>query len=1155
MARRTAFLERDFQGGVFVPYLTQNPERGLTWLQGDPLRMSSSDRARWIYKEDLACFLAAGSEANSTAFDRLLPLFDNDAGRLVEAFVEEALLPKMAQCENASRLLRESITFRDQSFRLWNEAPKVGQSQQQSDEFSLNRGRVFTELPFERDLPQAGKFNRRPDATFFVNGIFLSAAELKANQTGQSAGVNGRKKIAHNLVELAKLALSQARVDWAASNSGAWPGYGSDRLPAAARNKIRSDCAVFVKACHVVAVDMGALYVSTDLDWVLVEVDRVLSGPSPSIEISRLPDMVAEKMSRAPEIAGMTPWETVAEHLESLYSLRDGVDREAFYFNQTWTPNSSNEQTEPLKPRPAQRIMLHRTVKRVRELYADESKPKFAADDIRRELASTMPTLSASQIDEIVDESVSHKNGANSHSILLQGAAGLGKTFLIVWLAQALYHLRDDRGHAYQPLFDLIILLTDRTELRDNLAKDAAKLGSTNKIVKEASTFKELREAVDGTTRIVVVNIQKFASLQKLAAQDPQLDALLRSKRVAVLIDEVHRSQSGAMHDATLELFNDWDALTPDAGKRNLIVGLTATPKDDALARLGEWRKPAAPGDQVRWMPFAAYSMAQAIRDGVVLNPVQNILRYSDELEYDQAASQAAAASQGLPDSALVAPSSNSVYESLSRQRLVAQKIASVFASKTMMAIRRRGLLVGEGKAMVACHSIKAAISMQALLKEELQKLSADPAYKDRAAHLAACPVLILYSDKQSEMRCAELNDGKGQKAVLDEFRRKGVEAASDEPGKVKCRNAVIVVVDMLLTGFDEKTLHTIFIDRSLDDVALFQAACRINRVKKHKDDCMIVDFSRDGVVSKNLPIVFEKYGGLTVSKLDALHLRDKMEAAWKEFFADKDMEGHFRVWKATLAGGKDHQGAVKLSNYLDQLASDERSRALALRKAASAWMNSRQKLWGLVDFDKQGLQKHKDARQVEFAEQVVKHLASKTKAEDQSVEMVFDVVQVEQAEAIELTVHGEGAPEDSAAAKVRELAASTGLAVADISHSLDMTEILQVLQKTEDDKAAAIQILRDFVTGLFEEIYARGESSDNHGNSGAYRKALARWSRGEADFPWDDRIGHFRRLFNKARSSAKFVGVSFAAVALPALGKRLELLMDDYDRYVLAKA
>jgi type I restriction enzyme, R subunit len=491
----------------------------------------------------------------------------------------------------------------------------------------------------------------------------------------------------------------------------------------------------------------------------------------------------------------------------------------------------------------------------------------------------------------------------------------------------------------------------------------------------------------------------------------------------------------------------------------------------------------------------------------------------------------------------------------LSRQRLVAQKIASVFASKTMMAIRRRGLLVGEGKAMVACHSIKAAISMQALLKEELQKLSADPAYKDRAAHLAACPVLILYSDKQSEMRCAELNDGKGQKAVLDEFRRKGVEAASDEPGKVKCRNAVIVVVDMLLTGFDEKTLHTIFIDRSLDDVALFQAACRINRVKKHKDDCMIVDFSRDGVVSKNLPIVFEKYGGLTVSKLDALHLRDKMEAAWKEFFADKDMEGHFRVWKATLAGGKDHQGAVKLSNYLDQLASDERSRALALRKAASAWMNSRQKLWGLVDFDKQGLQKHKDARQVEFAEQVVKHLASKTKAEDQSVEMVFDVVQVEQAEAIELTVHGEGAPEDSAAAKVRELAASTGLAVADISHSLDMTEILQVLQKTEDDKAAAIQILRDFVTGLFEEIYARGESSDNHGNSGAYRKALARWSRGEADFPWDDRIGHFRRLFNKARSSAKFVGVSFAAVALPALGKRLELLMDDYDRYVLAKA
>lgn len=1154
MPRKAAFLERDFQDGVFVPYLTHSPERGLTWRLGDPQRMSPSDRARWIFKDDLASFLESGCEANSTAFERLLPAFGNDSGRLIEAFIEESLMPKMAQCENASRLLRESISFRDESFRLWNEAPKVGQSEAQSHEFLRNRGTVFTELPFERTFPHARKFSRCPDASFFVNGIYLAAAELKTNQTGQSAGINGRKKIAHNLVELAQLALTQARAEWAASSSGTWPGYGSDRLPAVVRNKVRVDCAVYVKACHVAAVDMGALYVTTDLDWVLVEVDRVLSGANPAIEISRLPEKVAEKMSRAPEIAGMTPWETVAEHLESLYSLRDGVDREAFYFNQTWTPNSSNEQTEPLKPRPAQRIMLHRAIKRVRELYADESKPKFAADDIRRELAATMPTLSAAQIQEIVEESISHKNGANSHSILLQGAAGLGKTFLIVWLAQALYHLRDERGHAYQPLFDLIILLTDRTELRDNLAKDAAKLGSTNKIVKEASTFKELREAVDGTTRIVVVNIQKFASMQKLASQDPQLEALLRSKRVAVLIDEVHRSQSGKMHDATLDLFNEWDALNPDGGKRNLIVGLTATPKDEALARFGEWRKPAAPGDQVRWMPFAAYSMAQAIRDGVVLNPVQNILRYSDELEYDRTASEAAVAAQGLPETALVAPSSDSIYESLSRQRLVAQKIATVFASKTIMAIRRRGLLVGEGKAMVACHSIKAAISMQALLKEELIALSKDPAYKDRAAHLAACPVLILYSDKQGEQKCSDLNEGKGQKGILDEFRRKGVEAANDESGKVKCRNAIIVVVDMLLTGFDEKTLHTIFIDRSLDDVALFQAACRINRVKKNKDDCMIVDFSRDGVVSKNLPLVFEKYGGLTVSKLDALHLRDKMEAAWKEFFADKEIEGHFRVWKATLAGGKDHQGAVKLSNYLDQLASEERARALGIRKAASAWLNSRQKLMGVVDFDKQGLQKHKDARQAQFAEQVVKHLASKTKAEDPSVELIFDVIQVEQAEAIELTVHGEGGPENSQSAKARALAASTGLAIADISASLDMADILAVLEKAEEEKALAIQVLRDFVQGLFEEIYARGESADNHGNSGAYRKALANWARGGSDFAWDERLSQFRRLFNKARSGAKFVGVPFATVALPALGKRLELLMDDYDRFVLAK-
>jgi len=1152
------FIERDFQDGIFIPFLTSNPAQGLDWIKGRDQDMSTTDRARWICSTDLRYFISDGNAKNREAFQHLVRSFKSEDD-FFEAFIEEALLPKIASAGNAARILREAIGFRDCQFRLWNEAPKVGQSADQQLEFKANRGRVITELPFQRSFPRAGMdFNRRPDASFFVNGIYLGTAELKTSQTGQSAGVNGRKKIAHNLIELAQMALKEARAVWAESSATPWPGYGSDRLPAHVRNKINSDCAVYTKACHVTAMDMGSIFVTSDLDWVLVDVDRILSGPNQIIELSRLPELVIGKISRAPEILGMSPFEALAEHLESLYSLRDGVDREAFYFNQTWSPNSSNKQVEPLKPRPAQRIMLHRTVKRVRELYEDESKPKISEKDIRAELSQTSQGLSAKEVDSIVEESLSYKNGAKCHSVLLQGAAGLGKTYLIVWLAQALYEMAEPKalaqGNAYKPLFDLIVLLTDRTELRANIAKDAANLASTNKIIEEAEDFVGLRSAVEGGSRVVVVNIQKFASLTQLANQDAKLAALLKSKRVAVLIDEVHRSQSGVMHDATLELFEEWNALTPDGGKRNLIIGLTATPKDEALASFGEWRRPSAPGDTYRWAPFSAYSMAQAIRDGVVLNPIQNILKFSDELVFDLGATQAAVDAKGGDACAVKAPSADSIYENLGRQALVAKQIVGVFASKTMMAIRRRGLLVGEGKAMVACHSIKAAIAMQQLIKDELQGLAVDPTYKDRAAHLLACPVLVLYSNKQGEQRCEDLNGGKGQTAILEEFRRKGIEEKRDEPGAVKCRNAIIVVVDMLLTGFDEKTLHTLFIDRSLDDVALFQAACRINRVNKNKNDCLIVDFSRDGVVSKNLPIVFQKYGGLTVSKLDALHLKEKMEAAWKEFFDDKDISAHLKVWKATMVGGKDHQGAIKLSDWLDELVSKEKHRAADLKKAASAWIGSRDKLTGLINFDRQGLARHNDTRLVAFAEQVVKHLAAKFKSETSDVEAVFDVIQVEQTDTLELDVLGETGPEEINKAKRRAESEAMGLAISDIASSIELMDILNALGLEEAKKALAIEALQHFVNGLFQEIHACGESSDKVGNSGAYRKAVRDWMAGKKDFPWDERLEKFEKLFNRARSSAKLLGSDFARVTLPALSKRPEMLMDDYDHFLTTK-
>ena len=72
------------------------------------------------------------------------------------------------------------------------------------------------------------------------------------------------------------------------------------------------------------------------------------------------------------------------------------------------------------------------------------------------------------------------------------------------------------------------------------------------------------------------------------------------------------------------------------------------------------------------------------------------------------------------PGDELRPPSSDEIYQNPDRQSMVAKQAALVFVAKTMMAIRPPGRTLGEGKAMFAAHSIRAAIAYQPLLRAEL---------------------------------------------------------------------------------------------------------------------------------------------------------------------------------------------------------------------------------------------------------------------------------------------------------------------------------------------------------------------------------------------------------------------------------------------------
>ena len=1127
------FKESDFQDGIFLPYLSAPPPGGLNWILGKPTDM---DAALWMVPGDLLNFLRAGCPLNAAAFAKLARGYASD-GEFLKAFLTEALLPKIEAKANAAFVLRESLTFAGQSFVLWNEAPRAGADSGAADLFQKNCLRVIPEATFERQFAYSSKrIRRRPDAVFFVNGLYLAYSELKTAQTGQTAAGHGRKKIAHDCVEAGIAVLREARERYAAQG-GRWPGFRHRDLSEKVRWEIRQSICLYEKATHITCVDMGAMMVLPDLEWLLPEIDDAIEADDTQALIETLPGKVIDAFLRTADIRDKPASQALAAHLASFFDPADGIDREIHFFNQN-RPSRTTTGTEILRPRPAQRAMLHQTMGRVRELYADEGTSKINEPGIRAALALSLPDLDAKKADLIVSNTLLHRNGQESHSILLQGAAGLGKTNVIVWLAQALADMPDPRSRAAAPLFDLCILLTDRTELRQNVAEEAARLRATQSIVMEAETFKDLRDGLQNGARVVVVNIQKFPSIQRLASDDPALAKLLASKRVAFVVDEVHRTQNGVLHDATIEIFDTWGTVRPEGAKRNLIIGLTATPRDEILARFGEWHSPAAAGDDIRWAPYFAYTMTQAIRERVILNPIQNVIRFEDHLQY-----RTVETVQKLkPGDTLRAPSSDEIYQNADRQGFVAKRAALVFAAKTMMAIRPPGRALGEGKAMFAAHSIKAAISYQKLLRGELDKLADDPRFMEHADAIRACPVLLLYSDKQGEPSCASLNGGKNQDAIINEFRRKGEGANAGQ----KVYNALIVVVDKLLTGFDEPTLHTLFIDRGMDDVLLFQAACRVNRWRKWKADCLLVDFSHEGVVSKNLPKVFAKYGGITVSDLDAMDLKDKMDAAFKVFFVnDKDINAHWRSWKATLIGGKDKEGATGLSDFLDGLVKNDKPRALLLRKNGSAWLGSRERLWGILDFKKQELAKHADEKRAAYAEQVVKHLSSKLTDEDDRVGAVFDIDLVEDAVGWGLDI----LPEQPDKKKKTKGEGGLPHSIGGLMTSLDAIELLAALQLTEQQKLVLIEKLKTFLIVLFQVLDGEGASRNND----IHRKMILDMVNEGKDYSWEDRYQSFKRLLDNGVINLKIAFHADKKALLAPLLKRAELVMADYEEWIVS--
>ncbi|MBO0932279.1 type I restriction enzyme subunit R domain-containing protein [Fibrella aquatilis] len=869
--------ELDLQEKYLIQFLCQRPD-GLGYHEVKANTVSAS----FFVVEDLANFLR-DTTINRDNYRKLLPKFGSEKA-LLAAFMT-FLSTRIAESANMAVFFNNnrSVTFEGIKFHLFYTS---GTETHEDSLFDENLFAVVQELPYSQKHEGKMRFSFRPDLTFFLNGIYLGYSELKSNYSNQNARDHGRRKVARDYGQAVQSYLELA--------------HGND----AAQSLRRDFLKVFEKAIHITATDVQDTYVTRSLAGQFDELRATLANGTYDIDTYQKRVMADFKPYplRRPDSSRTERFEEV---FRALYDKRM-IEKEILYYNfierELVKPEGSNQKEYKhsdgrlISPRPKQKFGADKILSRIDELLTHEAEPDYLINKLRQELVNL--GVGDVQIQELIARRQKFQNNRTVYSLLLQYAAGFGKSNIIGWTALQLKDLRRDREYVY----DKVMLVVDRLQLRDQLDTKMHNMNIQKSMFVEATNKATFLDALSGAKRIVVVNLQKFGGVAD--ALTPDVVARLATLRVAFLIDEIHRSNAGEMHERMMNIFDELqtvfdgnDTYLKQHTKKNLIIGFTATPSDHTLARFGEFAKYAE--NQPIWVPFDSYTMREAIEDGYILNPLKGLVPVSAKMYFELPDNVLAGfegdtgyAAQEIPDNTDTGVGADGkkysirkklIYENEDRIKAIAHFVTERLVTSVYHSIR------GTGKAMLAVSSIRAAIRY----KQLIDKFYAEAVQQKKYERFKDAPIYIVYSSSgQTHPASNSLNDGLPEEIVLQNFAIK--------------KNGLLIVVDKLQTGFDEPKLQTLFLDKEIEGINAIQTISRVNRTTKYKNDCKIVDFSYKNVNVRNIQNAFAHFSNVVVSDFDPLGNEEKLAVYYADLQQHVLFVNHFDAFVRYECGDKD---------------------------------------------------------------------------------------------------------------------------------------------------------------------------------------------------------------------------------------------------------
>lgn len=437
---------------------------------------------------------------------------------------------------------------------------------------------------------------------------------------------------------------------------------------------------------------------------------------------------------------------------------------------------------------------------------------------------------------------------------------GSGKSYSMVFIARKIKR----RSSAVSPTF---LVLTDRDELDTQIYETFESCGCLGGVSSKdiiALSGKNLLKKLEGNTGFIFSLIHKF--------NDADASPIYPNHDIIILSDEAHRTNNGIYAD-------NMTRILPTASR----IGFTGTPlleSDNLTARtFGGY--------------LSVYDFKRAVEDGATVplyyenrsdlldiqNPDINdeLLSAIEQMDVDD--NQAEKLERDL---------NREVHILMSKPRL--ESVAKDF-------VEHYSSIWQSGKAMFVCVNKVTCVMMYDLVqkywneqisleKKKLSSMTQQEAleHQKKIKWMEATEMCVVVSQEQNEVA-----KFKAWGLDIEPHRKKMELRELDDEFKDRANPfRIVFVCAMWLTGFDVKSLGTMYFDKPMKAHSLMQAIARANRVDQGKSNGLIVDYV--GIVKAMRKALADytntKGGGSTDPVLDKDKLLVKIKVLTSELEA-----------------------------------------------------------------------------------------------------------------------------------------------------------------------------------------------------------------------------------------------------------------------------